>query len=694
MARNTKPAKLNHEINAVSQELLSALDRTKHWLNGIHPLKQAAIKATVPCRRLRVSLLGLSGYARDGALRWLLRSSSSKVINRLDTRNNVLEIKLAGQLQSNCAPTNPSRPAFDNLSLVVAPSAGCLAGHPVDHVRFTQDRRILILADTFETATDRRDLGWAYRLAGKFDVVWLWRVPSIELDHWSYVEDYREEIGYRTKSRLPATLTLSKEVCPTQISIFANRHATMRVCLGMSSRLATTSSIAEAMERLVTSSESTTANDAKSVEAELKRQDSLNTKSIEQEVARVKAGLKSQCDSVLSQLAKSQATELSPVGMTNAGLNRTLDGLSIDSLEHERKGGEDCYSLTGSGRKVLEKEISTELMRSTRHQVKSSNAKLGEILVRLSNAVSLTSGTAAKMKTAGLSVKQIAQRVPQSVDLGQTDLIRIKHQSIIGILGKTRQKVFMVLMITMLLPKLGLGGLIEIIPSGLENVFAMLGAGFFICCFGGVIAEQKAETMRNQEMAMEKLRTALRRSGTKSIEEIQKETLAYASEQVNKLVEQTNLQTDVCYSKLIDWVRHIRSIERERTQHKLQLAQRKFATAQVEKQTIAKVISRLTDLTGKVGASIDAAIDSGLLTRPNVEIVRAEERLSANAALVTFDSTVASEQARPNGSAPLERRKESRPARDVKPRERLTSKLKERRKKTTKSSAEESLNNE
>ena len=132
----------------------------------------------------------------------------------------------------------------------------------------------------------------------------------------------------------------------------------------------------------------------------------------------------------------------------------------------------------------MDERLRNDVLESLRQDLHSINVESRSQLTSLCHDLTLITGERVSVGCPPLNLEQFWQELRGSVKIELAEEVRLKRLGVMGVLAKTRQKVFMVLMVTMLLPRLGLDKFIQVPPS-LANVLAIAGGIFFCLLSGG-----------------------------------------------------------------------------------------------------------------------------------------------------------------------------------------------------------------
>ena len=279
-----------------------------------------------------------------------------------------------------------------------------------------------------------------------------------------FLVDFKRELEYRVTSKMLSPLKLGPNVPPTCIELFTQRHAPMRALPGFGASVKLLQSIGADLNDAIEMTESELTAQLNQVDADAKQIETSNNKRVDQEQQSATNLVAGRITEIQSDFVREQKTSVSPIGRIDATIRNFIDGLEITDLRQHR--GEDCHQFAQCSLHEFQETIASEVRSQLAQNVYRLNAQLQELTSSVSSALRMSTGEKPPTDVHSLEVSRAWEHCRALIRIGKQEEIRIKRLGALGILGKTRQKVFMVLMLSMLLPKLGLDRFIQI-PTGL-----------------------------------------------------------------------------------------------------------------------------------------------------------------------------------------------------------------------------------
>lgn len=614
MPRTVNTAVLFRELVDLNKEV-TRLGATVAGSNGEGRMPRFPTGEEVTERKLEMSLSGFSSVARDKALQWLLKDSSSTVIRRLENDNRVLRVKLAGKLDDS---DNGKR--FDRVDLYIAPSLGVLFRQPAESLRFDQHRQVLIVVDNFDSSTDTRRIRWITEAAHWFGAVWFWKTSPTDD---SILNDLHQEVSFHSETLILPTLTLSADSSPSSLDLLTDRFSDFRTLLNLvnANRWShiVSSKIAESISTNLTQLE----QEANEAGVRAKSLEALSTKDIEKTSNEVTQKFRDHFESLESELETALKEARSDIGVVYAAAVTQIAALDIAAMEKVKQGDEDCFVVADSRKASLRTAVEESVRKHAEHQLLEFNRLLARLRTSLTKAAMLATGENIELPSRTIDLQRIARLIPAKIFEGHVDDIRVKRLGVLGVLGRGRQKFFMVLMITMLLPRLGLDQFMEsLITPTVSSALAVCGVGFFVSCLVCVIYDYRADVKKQKAQAIQKLRESVTKETIKSVSQIHETIQAEVRSQLQDIGYVWGLEIKRAYASLIHWTQTVRRKE-------IKLSRRSQQHAEHRKDMLTQASGKLIKIQTKYG-DIFAKIQQMLvLATPKIPISQISTPMSA-----------------------------------------------------------------
>lgn len=568
---------------------------------------------SVDLNDLHLALLPVSSHSRNRGLRWLLENKARQVERLLDGGSGVVNLLLdnCSDLQSgdvgigvSVGSIRAATPAR-KVHLKIAATVAAIRDSPQAYVDFCESAQVVVLVVDENEPLDNVDIRWLGSLINVFDVVWVWvATTGVEPGGAAAAATrIKAEFSTFTDAACLPVMVLSGSATEIELPLLARQASPFRDLLQLLGRLRMLDAIIASEANLRTSRYEELVARAAKLEEQQKSRKAAQRNAIDQQFEAASEFLARQIKDIEDRINTRNEQLLHAKGLLPVSLRYLVEKIRFESLDHSKADGEHCYQLTGSQLSELESSIGQQILDQLREDVFQICMELNDFLPRFFRGVRLLSGSRPDSDVTPPSEQAIWKQLQGMIHVNREEQVRIPQLTFGALLGKTRQRVFMILMFGMILGRLGLDFMKNTAdwPEWLKPAMTTAGVSLLIASGVLVVVDHQKNSRKLRQIAVDKIHEAIIRDGTKVMQSVQKEKIRL----LKLFLEQTHKKIERRISRLFDsakeWQLQVQSNGAERLNSRRAVLHVELSTSKQQCEDVAKLHKKVADLTALVG---------------------------------------------------------------------------------------------
>lgn len=576
---------------------------------------------------LHASMLPCSSLSRSLCLAWLLGDAARSVEQSLDSGAPVIEMNLSSKRNATGPGSQPDSShevveplvSMHSVRLKVAATNADIQHSPPAYVQFCERGQVLILILDGPDALSRMDSDWLAEILQLFDVVWPWVAAQDTGGLGPATSAITNDLSALTEAACLPPLVLTPEARHVKLPVLSQGAGPLRDQVQLLRRLRTLEAVLSneaicrsqhvdelslrvaALDELQKGRKAGQKNAVETQQGFASEYLSRRMKEIEERVVARN-----------EQLA--QAKGVFPISMQNL-----VEHIRFEMLDHSVVEGEHNYQLMAGQLSELERSLSKQLFDQLREDVFQISMQFNEFMPTYFRAVKLSSGGNPDAAVAPPPEDSIWSRLKGMIQVNRESPVRIPRLTIGTLLGKTRQRVFMVLMFGMILGRLGIEFLPDKPAKWLQDTLAIGGASLFFVCVGSVIVDHRKDTRKLKQTALERIREAIVGDATKVFDAVQKEKLRLIKSYLDQTQKKLEKTVSTTFLTAREWQQNLQSLESDRLTGRKAALGMEAAELRQGIDELAKFQKRVTDLAAQVTKNVREQSPREVIFVPNHE---------------------------------------------------------------------------